>query len=61
MDDGYEIRRLERFFLFQLYKIKIGKDSIEDAIALMQATMDPKDVQHVKYEFGKWKKKKQKK
>ena len=57
MGSELETRRNDRNFLFQLYKIENG-GCIEDAIANMQALMEPEDVKLVKHEFAEWEKKK---
>lgn len=57
--DDYHLRRMEKDNLFQLYLIKGGFRTIDEAIARMEAIMEPKDVLHVKQTYAEMKKQNQ--
>lgn len=51
MGSELETRRNDRGALFQLFRVRDGEESIEDAIASLQAKMEPEDVKLVKQEY----------
>ena len=46
-----EIRRYDKGMLFQLYRVRDGKENINDTISSLQAKMEQDDVKIVKQEY----------
>jgi hypothetical protein len=54
MGTELETRRNDRGSLFQLYRVRDGKEPLSSAISSLQAKMEPEDVKLVKQEYEEW-------
>jgi len=49
--EEFETRRYDKEMLFQLYRVRDGKENINDTISSLQAKMEQDDVKIVKQEY----------